>query len=149
MRIVVQRVKEARVTVEGRTIGEIGRGVLVFFAVHKNDTLGDPSPNILWLVQKLIHLRIFSDVQGKMNLSLQDVQGEALIVSQFTLYGGCKEGRRPDFIESAPGSLAEPIYNQFVQEVGKSLGRVATGLFAADMQVSLVNDGPVTFIIDR
>ncbi len=145
MRIVIQRVTEASVEVEGKTIAKIGRGALILFAVHKND---DPSAT-LWLSQKLIHLRMFPDTEGKMNLSLQDMQGEVLIVSQFTLYGSCLEGRRPDFTESAPGNFAEPIYMQFVAEVKRHIPVVKTGAFGEHMKVHLINDGPVTFIIDR
>lgn len=145
MRVVVQRVKEARVLVEGKIVGSIGKGILVFFAVHKNDT----PDKTLWFAQKLINLRIFSDAEGKMNISLLDVKGSALIISQFTLYGNCLESRRPDFLESARPDTAQPIYNKFVEEVKKEIPTVQTGIFGADMEVSLINDGPVTFIIDR
>jgi D-aminoacyl-tRNA deacylase len=145
MRMVVQRVKEAKVAVDGKVVGHIGKGVLVFFAVHKDDA----PEGTLWLAQKLIHLRIFPDAQGKMNLSLQDLKGSALIVSQFTLYGNCLEGRRPDFIESAPPLKAEPIYKKFIEEVRRDIAHVETGVFGAEMQVNLINDGPVTFIIDK
>ncbi len=144
MRIVVQRVKEAQVKVEDEVVGKIGKGVLVFFAVHKDDT----PDKTLWLAQKLIHLRLFGDERGKMNLCLEEVKGEVLIVSQFTLYGNCIEGRRPDFIESAPPALACPIYEKFVEEVKKYIPKVDTGVFGAYMEVSLVNDGPITFLID-
>ena len=144
MRIVIQRVSEAQVVVANEVVGKIGKGALVFFAVHKDD---DPG-KILWLAQKLIHLRMFPDTQNKMNLSLLDLKGEALIVSQFTLYGNCLGGRRPDFIDAAPPDIARPIYEKFVEEVLKHLSRVETGQFGAYMQVSLVNDGPITFIID-
>src|SRR5271167_4967610 len=106
MRIVIQRVNQASVEVEGKTVGKIRRGALVLFAVHKSDE----ASKTLWLAQKLLHLRMFPDDEGKMNLSLQDIQGEVLIVSQFTLYGSCLEGRRPDFTESANQALAEPMY---------------------------------------
>ena len=145
MRMVVQRVEKASVEVENKSIAKIGKGALVLFAVHKND---DPS-KILWFSQKLIHLRMFVDEKGKMNLSLQDVQGEVLVISQFTLYGNCIEGRRPDFAESAPSGFAEPIYQQFVAEVSRHIPAVKTGSFGKHMKVHLVNDGPVTFIIDR
>jgi D-tyrosyl-tRNA(Tyr) deacylase len=144
MRIVIQRVSQASVAVDGKQVAAIGKGALVFFAVHKNDT----PDKTLWLAQKLVHLRMFEDEHKKMNLSLHDIKGEILIVSQFTLYGSCLEGRRPAFVESAPASLAEPIYNQFVEQVSHDHGKVQTGVFKACMQVSLTNDGPVTFIID-
>ncbi len=145
MRIVIQRVSEASVDVEGKTVGKIGKGALVLFAVHKNDE----ASKTLWLAQKLLHLRMFSDEEDKMNLSLLEVKGEVLIVSQFTLYGSCTEGRRPDFTESAPAALAEPLYEQFVSDVKRHLPAVKTGVFGAYMHVKLTNDGPVTFIIDR
>lgn len=144
MRIVIQRVAKASVSVEGKHVASIGKGALVFFAVHKDDT----PDKTLWLAQKLIHLRFFEDDQHKMNFSLHDIKAEVLIVSQFTLYGSCLEGRRPDFIESAPPQIARPIYDKFVAEVNKDHGRVQTGVFGANMQVDLTNDGPVTFIID-
>lgn len=144
MRVVLQRVKEAAVLVDSKTVGKIGKGILVLLGVHKDDT---PAP-IAALVDKLIHLRIFDDPQGKMNLSVQDVGGEILVVSQFTLYGNCASGRRPDYIDSAPASKAEPLYDEFVAEVKKRLGKVETGTFRAYMEVSLVNDGPVTFILN-
>lgn len=144
MRLVVQRVKEASVSIEGRICGKIGKGLLALVAVHKEDV----PDNTKWLVEKLVNLRIFEDNNQKMNLSVKDVQGEILVVSQFTLYANCANGRRPDFLESAPGPLAEKIYNKFVQEVEKEMGKVQTGQFAAYMQVSLVNDGPVTLIVE-
>jgi D-aminoacyl-tRNA deacylase len=144
VRIVIQRVKEASVTADDQVIGAIGKGALVFFAVQK----GDSSVKTLWLAQKLTHLRMFSDHEGKMNLSLKDIKGEVLIVSQFTLYGNCIEGRRPDFIEAASPDVARPIYEKFVQEVKKDIEKVQTGRFGAYMEISLINDGPVTFIID-
>lgn len=143
MRIVIQRVKEAKVIVEGKITGSINQGLLVFLGVHKDDLPEQTS----WLVQKLVNLRIFTDDQGKMNLSVKDVKGGILLVSQFTLYGNCLEGRRPDFIQAAPPTLAEPIYEKFGLEVVNELGSVQKGVFGAKMEVSLINDGPVTFII--
>ncbi len=143
MRIVIQRVSEAAVDVEGKTVGSIGRGSLVLFGVHKDDRM----PQIPWLANKLVNLRIFSDAQDKMNLSLLDIKGEVLIVSQFTLYGNCREGRRPSLFDAAPSALAQSLYEAFVQEVKKSVP-VQTGIFGAMMQVKLINDGPVTFLID-
>lgn len=145
MRLLIQRVKEAKVCVEGKVIGAIGKGLLVFVGVHKKDV----PESTKWLVNKLVNLRIFEDKANKMNLSVKDVDGEILVVSQFTLYGNCTNGRRPDFIESAAGPVALQIYEKFVNEIKEEMGKVQTGEFAAHMQVSLVNDGPVTLIIDR
>ncbi len=145
MRIVIQRVSEASVEVEGKMVAEIGRGALVLVAVHKNDDMS----KTVWLAQKLLHLRMFADEASKLNLSLEDVKGEVLVVSQFTLYGNCIEGRRPDFAESAPASIAQPIYQQFVDDIKRHLPVVKTGIFGAHMNVRLCNDGPVTFIIDK
>ncbi len=144
MRMVIQRVKEASVRVDGAIVGQIKRGALVLFGVNKTDI----PAYTLWMAQKLIGLRYFSDPQGKMNLSLGDIQGEVLIVSQFTLYANCNEGRRPGFDAAAPGSIAKMVYEKFVEEVKQELKTVQTGIFGADMEVSLVNDGPVTFIVD-
>lgn len=144
MRIVIQRVSTAQVDVDGKTVGSIQKGVLVLFAAHKEDTPSQTS----WLANKLVNLRIFADVQDKMNLSLLDIQGEALIVSQFTLYGNCSEGRRPEFTASAPPEMAKTLYEKFVKEVREHGLKVDTGVFGARMQVSLINDGPVTFILD-
>lgn len=144
MRALVQRVKQASVKVSNKVCGQIGHGLLVLFGVHKNDLPAQTS----WLVNKLINLRIFEDSQGKMNLSIKDINGEILVVSQFTLYANCENGRRPDFIDSAPQEIANQIYEKFYLEIGRELGRVQTGIFGAKMEVSLVNDGPVTLIID-
>jgi D-tyrosyl-tRNA(Tyr) deacylase len=143
MRCVVQRVLEASVKVDGHIVGQIGKGALIFLGIHKDDLLSDVS----YLVAKVASLRMFIENE-KMNLSLVDIQGEALVVSQFTLYGNCQKGRRPDFLDAAPPSVALPLYEQFVKELKKELPNVATGQFGADMKVSLVNDGPVTLIID-
>ena len=144
MRLVIQRVSEASVSVDNAVCGKINAGVLVFLGIHKNDKTEDTE----WLVNKLINLRIFTDDAGKMNLSLKDIKGEALIVSQFTLYADCTTGRRPSFTEPALPERAIPIYEKFVSEVKNAIGNVQTGIFGALMKVSLVNDGPVTFIID-
>lgn len=144
MRILVQKVVEAKVEVGGATIGKIGKGLLVFVAIHKEDTAAD----CLWMKEKLLHLRIFPDEQEKLNLSIQEVRGELLIVSQFTLYADCSKGRRPSFTESAPPHLAESLYDQFVQEMKEKVATVQTGQFRAYMQVHLINDGPLTFLLD-
>jgi D-tyrosyl-tRNA(Tyr) deacylase len=144
MRAVVQRVSRAKVSVAGEVAGEIGRGWLVLLGVAP----GDSRKQVDWLAEKLANLRAFNDPDGKMNLSVQDVGGAVLVVSQFTLYGDCQKGRRPGFTGAAPPAVAEPLYESFLNAL-KLLGvPVEAGRFAADMQVELVNDGPVTFIID-
>lgn len=144
MRAVLQRVRRASVTVGGECISQIGFGLLVLLGVHRTDT----SEQGRWLAEKVANLRLFEDVDGKMNQGIQDVAGSVLVVSQFTLYGNCEKGRRPSFLEAAPPEIAEPLYHQFVNEL-RALGiPVATGRFRADMQVELVNDGPVTLIVD-
>jgi D-tyrosyl-tRNA(Tyr) deacylase len=145
MRAVVQRVSEASVTIDGLVTGQIGRGLLVLVGVEVGDSPGDAD----WLAGKIVALRIFPDDEGKMNRSLFDAAGEALVVSQFTLHAGTKKGNRPSFVRAAPPEEAVPLYERFVAEIERGLGRsVARGVFAADMQVALVNDGPVTIIID-
>jgi len=144
MRLVIQRVIRAQVDVEGRTVGAIGSGALVLFGATHGDTPNESS----YLASKLIHLRMFPDEQQKMNRSLLDIGGGILIVSQFTLYADCSEGRRPSFTPAAPPALAESLYGHFIEEVRMSGLHVATGIFGAYMQVSLLNDGPVTFFID-
>ncbi|MBY0459203.1 MAG: D-tyrosyl-tRNA(Tyr) deacylase [Gemmataceae bacterium] len=144
MRAVLQRVRRAKVTVGDVTVGEIASGWLVLLGVAPADT----PKAVEWLAEKVVHLRAFDDADGKMNLSVQDVGGAVLVVSQFTLYGDCQKGRRPSFIGAAPPAIAEPLYERFVDAV-KMLGvPVAKGTFGADMQVELVNDGPVTLILD-
>ncbi|WP_415907218.1 D-aminoacyl-tRNA deacylase [Oleiharenicola sp. Vm1] len=145
MRVVVQRVAHARVTVEGRVTGEIGRGLLVLQGIVPDDTAADGE----WLAQKLARLRIFEDAEGKMNLSVADIAGGILVVSQFTLHASTAKGTRPSFNATARPEVARPLYEQFQQQLAAALGRpVATGEFGAMMQVALVNDGPVTLIID-
>lgn len=144
MRIVVQRVKNASVSIDKSIVGNINSGFLVLLGIKSTDCKQD----VDYLVKKLTNLRIFSDQNGKMNLSLKDVNGELLIVSQFTLYGNCKDGNRPSFIESAKPDVAIPLYEYFIEECKKIIPVVQTGKFGADMQVSLTNDGPVTIIID-
>jgi len=144
MRAVVQRVSRARVTVDGKVTGEIGQGVLLLLGVAGTDTEDDAR----YLVDKTLNLRIFEDADGKMNLSLLDVKGGLLVVSQFTLYGDTRRGRRPSFIDAAPPERANELYELFVSESRKQINEVATGLFQAMMDVELVNDGPVTILID-
>lgn len=145
MRVVVQRVSSASVAVNGRVTGEIGRGLLVLQGIVADDTAADGD----WLAQKLAKLRIFEDADGKMNLSAADISGGILLVSQFTLHASTAKGTRPSFNAAARPEIARPLYEQFQQQLAAVLGRpVATGEFGAMMQVSLVNDGPVTLIID-
>lgn len=144
MRVIVQRVKASRVEIDQTTVGEIGQGLMVLLGI----TEGDTKEHCDFLVDKLVHLRIFTDEEEKMNLSLQDVQGEMLIVSQFTLYGDCRKGRRPSFIAAARPETAIPLYEYFVETARKSVKKVATGQFGADMQVYIQNDGPVTLMLD-
>ncbi|MGD9633202.1 MAG: D-aminoacyl-tRNA deacylase [Pirellulales bacterium] len=144
MRACIQRVSEAQVTVDGAVTGRIDRGLLVLLGVGTQDGPAE----IDWLAEKLVNLRVFEDAEGKMNRSLVDVGGAMLVVSQFTLFGDCRKGRRPSFTDAAPPELAERLYNDFVARV-MSLGiEVATGVFRAHMDVALVNDGPVTLWID-
>ena len=145
MRAVIQRVKGSKVDIDGVTVGQIGAGVLVLLGVEAADTAED----IEWLAGKISRLRIFDDSEGVMNLDINQVGGEALVVSQFTLYASTKKGNRPSYIRSAPEAISRPLYEQFVVRLEQLLGKkVETGEFGADMQVSLVNDGPVTIIID-
>ena len=144
MRAIIQRVKEARVDVDGETVGRIGEGVLVLLGAGKEDTAED----VPYLVDKILTLRIFEDTEGKMNLSVTDTGGEVLVVSQFTLYGDCRKGRRPSFDKAAPPALAEELYDLFVAKVRERGIKTETGRFRAMMDVHLVNWGPVTFILD-
>lgn len=144
MRAVVQRVSFARVEVEGAVVGEIGRGLLVLLGVTHADTAAQAD----WLAEKIVSLRIFPDDAGKMNLGLEEIGGELLVVSQFTLHGDCQKGRRPSFVAAARPEQAEPLYRHFC-DAARLLGiRVATGEFGASMKVSLCNDGPVTLLLD-
>ncbi len=142
----LQRVREATVTVAGRVVGEIGLGQLLLVGFTQSDT----TDHVEWMADKVVGLRIVPDESGKMNRTLADVDGSILVVSQFTLYGSVRKGRRPSFIESAPPETAIPLYDRFVEllEVRRP-GKVATGEFGAMMDVSLTNDGPVTLVIDR
>jgi len=144
MRVVVQRVINAQVGVGGEIVGKINKGLLVFFAVHIDDT----EKMIEKMADKILKLRIFEDKEEKMNLSLEDVGGDILVVSQFTLYGDTRKGNRPSFIESARPEKAIPFYEKFIEKLGERNIKVESGQFGADMKVELINDGPVTIIID-
>lgn len=145
MRLLIQRVSSASVTVEGKIIGQINQGLLVLLGVAHDDSHTTAAE----LVDKLIELRVFDDAQGKMNLSVQDIKGEILVVSQFTLYGNCDKGRRPSFDEAANPLLAQELYNSFITLLKTKNIPVASGQFRATMQVALVNDGPVTFLLEK
>lgn len=144
MRAVVQRVTRAKVTVEGEIVGEIGKGLVVLVGIARDDTKVEAA----YLVDKIAALRIFDDEEGKMNLSVKDVNGGLLIISQFTLYGDVRRGLRPSWIEAAPPEVAQPLYDFFVRQARTAVNEVATGKFQSMMQVELVNDGPVTILLD-
>ncbi|WP_367392085.1 D-aminoacyl-tRNA deacylase [Lewinella sp. LCG006] len=145
MRVLIQRVAEASVTIEGEVKSAIGPGLLVLLGIETEDTTED----IEWLCKKIIQLRIFSDEEDKMNLSVQDIQGQILVISQFTLHASTKKGNRPSYIKAARPEVAIPLYEQFVDQLSIALGQpVGTGEFGADMKVRLLNDGPVTIWID-
>ena len=144
MRALVQRVSRGRVTVDSKTVGEIGRGLVILLGVGQDDTEADAHG----LADKCLHLRIFEDEAGKMNRSVKEAGGEILAVSQFTLYGDCRRGRRPSFTGAAPPEQAEALYRTFVRALADSGLRVETGTFAARMEVEIVNDGPVTLMVE-
>lgn len=145
MRLVIQRVSESNVKVDNKIVGQINKGLLVLLGIKTTDTKED----VNYLVKNLINLRIFSDENDKMNLALKDIKGELLVVSQFTLYAECKKsGNRPSFSDSAKPDIAIPLYEYFVEECKKQVSGVQTGIFGADMKVSLLNDGPVTIVLD-
>jgi D-tyrosyl-tRNA(Tyr) deacylase len=145
MRAVVQRVKHAKVVVDGNTTGEIALGLLVLVGFGRNET----AENLQWMLKKITQLRIFNDEAGKMNLSVQDVNGGLLLVSQFTLYADARKGNRPSFTNAAPPEVATRLYDDFVAQARAGFaGPVQTGIFGADMKVSLLNDGPVTILLD-
>jgi D-aminoacyl-tRNA deacylase len=145
MRALVQRVASARVTVDGSPTGEIGRGLLVLLGI----THSDDRPTADWMADKLLGLRIFSDEEGRMNRSVEEVEGGILVVSQFTLYGDARKGRRPSFVDAARPEHAIPLYEHFVESLRRGRCPVETGRFGAMMQVELVNDGPVTLLLER
>ena len=144
MRAVIQRVKSASVTVEGSVVSEIRKGLLVFLGVAQEDTRAD----VDYMANKIANLRIFEDDEGRMNLSILDIGGEALVVSQFTLYGDCRKGRRPSFIHAARPEKADPLYQAFMDEISRLGVPVKAGVFQAMMDVELINDGPVTMMLD-
>ncbi len=144
MRAVVQRVSEARVRVDSAIVGEIGHGLLVFLGVTGQDSAAD----VTYIATKIRELRIFPDDQGRMNRSLQEINGAVLLVSQFTLYGDARKGRRPSFIDAAPPDVAKAVYEEVIRDLRGAGVAVQTGVFQADMQVELVNDGPVTMLLD-
>ena len=145
MRLLIQRVTEGRCRIEGEVHSQIGKGLVVFVGIGNDETEED----IAWLTKKLVQLRIFDDSEGVMNLSVQDIAGKVMIVSQFTLHAMTKKGNRPSWIKAAPEAISRPLYEAFVSSVEQALGRtVATGSFGADMQIELTNDGPVTIWID-
>lgn len=144
MKAVLQRVRESKVEVNGKIIGSIRNGVLILLGVEESDAIED----IEWLSNKILNLRIFNDENGLMNLSVLDIKGELLIVSQFTLHASTKKGNRPSFIKAAKPGIAIPLYEKFLAKVKESNLKVEAGKFGADMKVSLINDGPVTIIID-
>lgn len=144
MKIVVQRVSEASVKVEGKIVGEVGKGLMLLVGVDENDEKTDAD----WLVQKVLNLRIFGDEEGKLNLSVKDISGEILCISQFTLIADYKKGNRPSFIKAAKPDKAVPLFDYFKEEIAKSGLKTESGIFGADMKVSLINDGPVTIVMD-
>lgn len=145
MRVVIQRTKEASVTVEGNVTGAIQKGLLVFVGIENADSVED----IEWLAGKIVNMRIFDDAEGVMNLSLKEVNGDLLLVSQFTLHASTKKGNRPSYIAAAKPDIAIPLYEAFIQQLQLDLGKpIGTGIFGADMKVQLLNDGPVTILVD-
>ena len=145
MKIILQRVTRASVVIKGERIAAISKGLLVLFGVEKHDD----EEKVIFLAEKTLNLRVFPDGKGKMNLSCMDICGEILVVSQFTLAGDCSKGRRPGFDNAAPPDVAQLLYQKFVQQISQSRLKIATGKFGVDMQVELINDGPVTFSLER
>lgn len=145
MKLVIQRVTKAKVEVDGDIVGQIGRGFLVFVGISDQDTKETADRYL----KKMINLRIFEDENGKTNLSLHDVEGELLLVSQFTLYANCKKGNRPSFIDAGSPDMAEPLYEYMIKKAKETVRVVEKGVFGADMKISLVNDGPFTIVLDE
>ncbi|KIC65214.1 D-aminoacyl-tRNA deacylase [Chryseobacterium taiwanense] len=144
MKVVVQRVSESSVKVDGKVVGEIGKGFMLLVGIDENDEKTDAD----WLVQKILNLRIFGDENDKLNLSVQDIKGEILCISQFTLIADYKKGNRPSFIKAAKPDKAIPLFDYFKEQISKSGLKTESGIFGADMKVSLINDGPVTIVMD-
>lgn len=146
MKVVLQRVSRASVSIEGEVVGAIGGGLALLVGF----TEGDGEETLRWMAEKILGLRVFSDTEGKMNLSLEDVGGDLLVISQFTLYGDTRKGRRPSFVRAAPPDVAVPLYDRFLEILRESApGRVQSGEFGAMMDVALVNAGPVTLVLER
>ncbi|MDV3751643.1 D-aminoacyl-tRNA deacylase [Elizabethkingia anophelis] len=144
MKVVIQRVSESEVVVENQSVGKIGKGFMLLIGIDENDEKQDAD----WLVQKILNLRVFGDEEGKMNLSIVDIQGDLLCISQFTLIADYKKGNRPSFIKAAKPDKAIPLFEYFKEEIAKSGLKTESGIFGADMKVSLINDGPVTIVMD-
>lgn len=144
MKIVVQRSKESSVTVDEKLVGKINKGLVLLISF----TEGDSEKEIDWMINKILNLRIFNDENGVMNKSVQDIKGEILSISQFTLYGDCSKGNRPSYINALRGELSEPLYNKFNKKLGEKI-HVETGIFGTDMDVKIQNDGPVTIILEK
>lgn len=144
MRAVVQRVKSSKVEVDNKVIGEIGKGINLLVGISKDDTKED----IDYIVRKVLGMRIFEDENERMNFSIQDIGGELLVISQFTLYGDCRKGKRPDFMKAQGGERAAELYNELVEAFRKEVPNLQTGEFGADMKVEIINDGPVTLLLE-
>lgn len=144
MKVVIQRVSESHVKVDGKIVGEIGKGLMLLVGIDENDSKADAD----WMVQKILNLRIFGDDEGKLNLSVVEIAGEILCISQFTLIADYKKGNRPSFIKAAKPDTAIPLFDYFKEEISKSGLKTESGIFGADMKVSLINDGPVTIVMD-
>ncbi|WBV59769.1 D-aminoacyl-tRNA deacylase [Chryseobacterium camelliae] len=144
MKVIIQRVSESSVKVDGKIVGEIGKGLMLLIGIDENDEKTDAD----WLVQKILNLRIFGDENDKLNLSVQDIKGEILCISQFTLIADYKKGNRPSFIKAAKPDKAIPLFDYFKEQISKSGLKTESGIFGADMKVSLINDGPVTIVMD-
>lgn len=145
MRAVIQRVTNSSVSIDGKIHASIGHGLLILLGIGQDDDKQDAD----WLVSKIASMRIFNDIQGKINLSISDIDGECMVISQFTLYASTKKGNRPSFIQSAPPDMAKQLYGYFVHQIEKRLpNKIKCGIFGADMKISLINDGPITIIMD-
>jgi len=144
VRAVIQRVKSSKVEVDDKIIGQIGKGINLLVGISREDTKED----IAYIVRKVLGMRIFEDENGKMNFSLQDIKGELLLISQFTLYGDCRKGKRPDFMKAQGGEAAKELYNELIEAFKNEVPNLQTGEFGADMKVEIINDGPVTLLLE-